>query len=176
MTDWNAIVREYGPQVWRTAYRLLGRDADTADCFQRAFLAAVELDAADPIRSWPAILKRIATARALEQLRTRYRESRRSAELPDEAPMDPASHDPAELACGGELAAALRDALAAIDPQHAAVFCLISLEGHTNAEAAEVLGISANHAGVLLHRARAALRERLWAFDPNREHLPGGHP
>jgi RNA polymerase sigma-70 factor (ECF subfamily) len=176
MTDWNAIVREFGPAVWRTAYRLLSREADAADCFQRTFLCAVELDAAEPVRNWPALLKRLATARALEQLRTRYRESRRAAEFPDEPPADRGSPDPADLACGGELAAALRQALSAIDAQQAEVFCLVCVEGFTNAEAAVAMGVTANHAGVLLHRARAALRERLRAFDPNREHLPGGHP
>src|SRR5688500_10791095 len=106
MTDWDVIVREFGPVVWRTAYRLLTREADAADCFQRTFLAAIELDATEPVRNWSAALKRLATARALEQLRTRYRESRRSAEFPDEPPADPTSPDPAELACGGELAQA----------------------------------------------------------------------
>jgi RNA polymerase sigma-70 factor, ECF subfamily len=175
MTDWDAIVREFGPTVWRTACRLLTREADAADCFQRTFLSAVELDAAEPVRNWHAALKRLATARALEQLRKRYRESRRTAEFPDELPADPTAPDPAELACGGELAQALRRALGAIDPQQAEVFCLVCVEGFSNAEAAVALGVTANHAGVLLHRARAALRERLRAFDPDREHLAGGH-
>ena len=28
MTDWNEVVRQYGPSVWRTAWRLLGNHAD----------------------------------------------------------------------------------------------------------------------------------------------------
>ena len=169
------VVREYGPVVWRTAYRLLTREADAADCFQRTFLAAVEFDADEPVRNWPAMLKRIATARALEQLRCRYRESHRVTDFPDEPLADPTSLDPAELACGGELAAALREALSAIDPVQAEVFCLVCLEGFSSADAAGALGVTANHAGVLLHRARAALRERLRAFDPHQEHSAGGH-
>ena len=175
MTDWEAIVREFGPVVWRTAFRLLNREADAADCFQRTFLAALEVDREERVRHWPAILRRLATARALEQLRGRYRESRLSSELPDEPPLDPAALDPVELVSGGELALALRKALARIDPQQAEVFFLVCLEGSTNAEAAAAIGITANHAGVLLHRCRAALRERLRAFDPNREHTAGGH-
>ena len=38
-----------------------------------------------------------------------------------------------------------------------------------NQQAAEQMGITDSHAGVLLHRARAALREHLAAFDPHRE-------
>jgi RNA polymerase sigma-70 factor (ECF subfamily) len=176
MTDWDAVVRDFGQVVWRTACRLLSHEADAADCFQRTFIAAVELDATEPVRNWPAVLKRLATARALEQLRTRYRESRRSGELPDESLPDPGALDPAELACGGELAAALRAAISTLDPVQAEVFCLVCLEGFSNAEAAAVLQITANYTGVLLHRARAELRERLRTFDPKREHSPGGHP
>jgi RNA polymerase sigma-70 factor (ECF subfamily) len=176
MTDWDAIVREYGPVVWRTACRLLTREADAADCFQRTFLAAVELEATEPIRNWPAVLKRLATARALEQLRARYRDAARLGEFPENPPADLSAPDPAEAASGGELATALRAALSALDPVQAEVFCLVCLDGLDYSEAAVALGVTASHAGVLLHRARAALRERLAAFDPNRQHSPGGHP
>lgn len=176
MTDWDAVVRDYGPVVWRTACRLLTNEADAADCFQRTFVSAVELEATQPIRNWPAALKRIATARALEQLRGRYRELRRAGAFPDDPPADPSLPDPIDLAAGGELAAALRVALSVIEPAQAEVFCLVCLEELSYPDAAAVLGVTANHAGVLLHRARAALRGRLRAFDPNREHTPGGHP
>ena len=168
MTDWPAVVRDHGPLVWRTAYRLLNHDADAADCFQRAFLSAVELVAAEPVRHWPAVLVRLATARALEQLRQRYRRHERFAALPDE-PVSTGATDPLADAAAGELADALRAALAAIDPTQAEVFCLVCLEGLSNRDAANQLGITANHAGVLLHRARAALRDRLKAFDPTPE-------
>src|SRR5262245_66347624 len=103
MTDWNAIVREYAPLVWCTAARLLAREADAADCFQRTFLAAVELAAAEPVRNWAGFLKRLATARALEQLRSRYRDAPRSAALPDELPPDPSVADPLDRVPAGEL-------------------------------------------------------------------------
>ena len=176
MTDWDLVVREYGPVVWATAWRLLAREADAADCFQNTFVSAVELETAEPIRNWPAVLKRLATARALELLRTRYRAAARSHSLPDEAPLDPTALDPLRAASGVELADALRAALTELDPVQAEVFCLICLEGLPNADAAGVLGITPNHAGVLLHRARTALRSRLRAFDPDRAHAPGGHP
>src|SRR5215207_6167457 len=103
MTDWDAVVREYGPVVWRTACRLLTREADAADCFQNTFVAAVALAGAGPVRNWPAALKRLATARALELLRARYRTARLSA-LPDEPPADPTAPDPVAAASEGELA------------------------------------------------------------------------
>lgn len=162
MTDWPAVVREYGPLVWRTARRLVGNDADAADCYQQAFLAAVRLAAGGPLRHWGGALRRLATARALDLLRARHRA--RAADLAD-AP-DPRPADPLGSAAAGELAAHLRVALAALDPLPAELFCLVALDGLTNAEAAADLGITANHAGVLLHRTRAALRTALRAFDP----------
>ncbi|MBA4187341.1 MAG: hypothetical protein C0467_04900 [Planctomycetaceae bacterium] len=176
MTDWNAIVHEYGPVVWQTAYRLLNHEADAADCFQRTFLAAVELAATCPVRSWPGMLKRIATARALEQLRNRYRPAARVECLPDSPLADRLAPGPSDLAEAKELAVALRAALAEIDPAQAETFCLVCLEGLSYADAATALGVTVTHAGVLLSRGRAALRDRLRAFDPSNQHLPGGHP
>lgn len=164
MPDWPAIVTEFGPLVWRTAYRLLGNDADAADCFQRTFVSAVEFTGA--VANWPGLLRRLATARALEQLRQRSRTAGRFAPLPESPPADGRAADPLDLAAGGELADRLRDALTTIDPVQAEVFCLVLLEGFSYRAAADQLGITPNHAGVLLNRARAALRERLRSFDP----------
>jgi RNA polymerase sigma-70 factor (ECF subfamily) len=167
MTDWPAIVEKHGPLVWRTAFRLLKHDADAADCFQRTFLAAVELDAREPIRSWEAVLTRLATARAVEQLRSRYRHIARFAPLT----VDPIGKavDALQQASAGELIERLKAALAGIEPIQAEVFCLVCLEGRSNQQAAEQMGITAAHAGVLLQRARGALRERLRVFAPAHE-------
>jgi RNA polymerase sigma-70 factor (ECF subfamily) len=166
-TDWAALIRSHGPLVWRTAYRLLSNEADAADCFQRTFLGAVKLAATAPVQHWPAILVRLATARALEALRARHRDRGRTTALTEDPPG--AAADPLETAAAEELADGLRAALATIDPRQAEVFCLVCLEGLTNHEAAVQLGVTANHAGVLLHRARLALQERLHRFAPNRE-------
>jgi RNA polymerase sigma-70 factor, ECF subfamily len=173
MPDWSAIVLEFGPLVWRTAYRLLDNDADASDCFQRTFLSAVEMT--EPVRNWPGLLHRMATTRALEQLRQRKRTADRLASLGDTPPTDRRARDPLDQAGAEELAGRLKDALAAIDPVQAEVFCLVCVEELSYRDAAEQLGITPNHAGVLLNRARAALRERLRTFDPNREHLRGGY-
>jgi aminoglycoside 6'-N-acetyltransferase I len=71
MTDWDTIVPEHAPLVWRTAYRLLGNEADAADCFQEAFLAACRKATSGPVLNWAGLLRTIATARALDRLRRR---------------------------------------------------------------------------------------------------------
>lgn len=168
MNDWPTILRDYGPLVWSTARRLVNHDADAHDCFQRTFLGALEWSEHEPILNWPAVLRKLATARALEMLRSRFRNVRRNEPLSETA-VDPSADDPIDSAMRGELAERLRNALAEIDPVKAQVFCLISLDEFTNLEAAEALGMTANHAGVLLHRARLALRAKLTAFDPTPE-------
>src|SRR6476659_2234079 len=79
VTDWEGIVERDGPAVWRTVYRLLGRTADAEDCFQETFLAALRLWARQPVAHPRAALQRLATARAVDRLRRRYRESARTA-------------------------------------------------------------------------------------------------
>ncbi len=159
MTDWPEIVREHGPLVWRTAYRLLNRDADAADCFQLTFLAAFKFASGETVQNWPAILTRFCTARALEMLRVRYRERDRYTALVEKP--SGVADDPAEQATASELADRLEKALALIDPRQAEVFCLICLEGRSNLEVADGMKLTATHVGMLLHRARVALKEQL---------------
>lgn len=168
MTDWSKIVEEHGAIVWNTAHRLLRNDADAADCFQQTFLAAVELARNEPVRHWPALLRRIATARALEQLRVRIRERGRHEAFDAGVPAESRSHNPLELVQTSELAERLRLALGDMDPRQAQVFCLSQLEGLSYNEVAIELGLTANHVGVLLNRSRATLKERLAVFAPIR--------
>jgi RNA polymerase sigma-70 factor (ECF subfamily) len=168
MTDWSQIVAEHGPIVWKTARRLLSHEADAADCFQRTFLAAVEFARLQRVRHWPALLRRLATSRALEQLRVRIRERGRQAGFDCEPLVDRTSLDPLEIAQTSELAERLRVALAEIDPRQAQVFCLTQLEGLSYDDVADELALTVNHVGVLLNRARSTLKERLAAFAPDR--------
>ncbi|MHC4406084.1 MAG: RNA polymerase sigma factor [Planctomycetota bacterium] len=166
MTDWSHVVTRHGPIVWQTAWRLLGHEADAADCFQNVFVSALEVSRREPVRNWPGLLKRLATARALERLRGRHRESSRLERLPDRPGADAKAAAPEEAAQTAELAENLRRAVAELDPRQGQVFCLACLEGLSYRQIAEQLELSLSHVGVLLNRARASLRERLEAFAP----------
>jgi RNA polymerase sigma factor (sigma-70 family) len=145
----------------------LTQEADAADCFQRTFLAAVELAEREPVRHWPALLRRLATARALEQLRERMRQRARfAADVAVDRQVDQEATGPDAAAAACELADDLRVALSEIDSRQAEVFCLACLDECSYAEIGEQLGITANNVGVILNRAKAALRERLKAHDP----------
>src|SRR5947209_7153892 len=73
MPDWQEILSRDGPAVWRTAYRLLGNRADADECFQEAFLAALEVSRREGVTHWHALLQRLAAARAVDRLRERCR-------------------------------------------------------------------------------------------------------
>jgi RNA polymerase sigma-70 factor (ECF subfamily) len=165
VVDWSTIVRQHGPLVWTTVYRLLRHDADAADCFQRTFLSALVLSRTQPVRNWPGLLQRLGTARALEALRQRLRQAQRLRPLLAEVPA-PGTPRPEQAAAVRELSDHLREALAQLDERQAQVFCMACLDGQSYAEIADQLGLTVNHVGVLLNRARFALRDRLRGHEP----------
>jgi RNA polymerase sigma-70 factor (ECF subfamily) len=163
MVDWDAIVTREGPAVWRTAYRLLGNAADAEDCFQETFLSAFALSRQESFAFPKALLHRLATARAIDRLRRRYRRANRERGVIE---FDEPSADypgPLQLAESAELSDCLRAALAALPANQAQAFCLFHLDGWDYAQIATHLDASVNGVGVLLHRARRTLRERLAA-------------
>jgi RNA polymerase sigma-70 factor (ECF subfamily) len=163
--DWQIVVNEYGPLVWQTAYRLLGDHADTADCFQEVFLAALELSRRQPVRNVAGLLVRLATTRAIDRLRQRSRQERRETERAtgDETGGD----DPAGQAQARELVGQLREAIAGLPAQEAKVFCLRYLSDMSYRQIARELSIGINAVGVALHRAKARLRDDLDAMQTN---------
>lgn len=161
MADWDFIISQDGPAVWRTAYRLLGNRADADDCFQEAFLAAVSRLRYETISHPRALLQRIATARALDRLRVRYRMRRREAELVGEEAAEDPRPQPPQSAEAAELSQQLRVALGALPAKQAEAFCLFHLDGLDYTHIAGQLEVSVNGVGVLLHRARHRLRDLL---------------
>lgn len=166
MHDWDRILDEFGPVVWKQAVRMLGDRADAADCFQAVMLEAFELSEREVVRSWPALLRRLAILRSLDRLRDRYRRQTDSRPA-DELGLVSTRDGPADAAAENrELAERLRLALAELPPTQAEAFALRFIDGLTNEEVAARMGLTANHVGVLLHRARATLRGLL---EPERE-------
>ncbi len=177
MVPWAQIVKQHGPLVWQTVYRFVRREEDAADCFQNTFLAALELSRRQAVRHWPALLKRVATMQALNRLGQRLREARRLRPLGDD-PGASREAPPEQAARVSELSEQLVLVLAELEPRQAEVFTLACLDGWSYQEIAAELRITVNHVGVLLNRARAALRDRLRAFGPHdqREAPAGDRP
>src|SRR5712692_6288546 len=73
VTDWERIVREHGPMVFGTAWRILGHAADTEDVVQDVFLEVFRLRADGSVRNWAGYLRKMAACRALDRLRQKRR-------------------------------------------------------------------------------------------------------
>jgi RNA polymerase sigma-70 factor (ECF subfamily) len=172
MPDWQEILSRKGPPAWRAAYRITGNRADADECLQEAFLGALRVARRARVRDWGALLRRLATARAVDRLRERHRGP--SGHVADwdsvQAPVAATSRD-LETA---ELAERLRAALGRISPRQAEVFCLHCLEGFSYEEIAQQLAMSVAAVGVHLHRARERLRQLLSSsFDAPRDPWAG---
>jgi len=169
MTDWSEILSQHGQVAWQTAYRLLGNHADAADCFQKTWLDAWKLSRREPIGNWSALVRRLATARALDLLRSRYRHTNRNEPLVDPSTVVGPQVGPQEQAEEAELAERLRVALAELPNRQAEVFCMRWLDEMSYQQIGWRLDLDTNAVGVLLHRARKRLRELLGSTAPEPE-------
>src|SRR5215475_6012603 len=120
MTDWNRLVREQAPAVFGTAWRILGNVADAEDVVQEVFLQAHQMHRTRPVRSWPGLLRRLATCRALDRLRQR----RATVSLEGLSLVMGCGSSPDEIVIERELAVRLRQAIARLPRREASVFCL----------------------------------------------------
>lgn len=161
MVTWESIVTEHGPLVWRLVNRLLGNEHDPADCYQTVFVEAFEASQRRRIDNWAGFLTRVSTRRSIDLLRLRYRDRPLSREAVNQLAQAPAADSPHRVAEDRELIAQLQEALTRLPADQVEVFCLRYFEQMPNQDIAVQLATSANRVGVLLHRAREALREAL---------------
>jgi len=168
MDEWSRIVQQHGQAVYRAAWRLVGNEADAADCFQDAFVSAVTISRRTTVRSWPALLHRLVTARAIDCLRRRGKLLHLHNGRDAEQAVSPRA-SPLAQAQANELAGRLRAVLATLPPAQAQVFCLRAFDELSYEQIAEAVGVPATQVGVLLHRARARLRELLDASEVRHE-------
>lgn len=147
--------REHVDRVYRTVARILGpSDADVEDVVQQVFLAALDgaerFDGRSKVSTW---LVGIATRRALDQARDRWRRGR-WARVSEWVGLGRAEARPDDLHDSRALA---EWALAKLTPDQRTVFVLHEVEGHTLAEVGEMTG-----AGIsTLHARLVAARKRL---------------
>lgn len=168
MIDWPRIVADHGPAVWRTVYRLVSNREDAHDCYQETFLQAAQYAKTQTVSNWAALLRRIATGRALDCLRRRYRSAgatplEATAESPE---LGPAPDVQAELREAMEL---LRRELGFLPAQQAQVFWLREVEMMSTAEVADELQVAPDQVATWLHRAKRKLRDALAEYDRRSE-------
>lgn len=148
----DALWRENAADVHAYAMTLLRDRAAAEDvtmaAFERAFRGRSRFDRRRGTeRAW---LFAIARNAALDELRRRRRQAPLLAEPSGDDPAD--GEDPLRRA-------AVRAALAQLDPRDRELVALKFLAGLSNAEIGDVLGLSTANAGTRLHRVVTKLRE-----------------
>jgi RNA polymerase sigma factor (sigma-70 family) len=152
--DVSALARQYGPTVFRAAWRILGSRAAAEDVQQQLFLRLIESPPRN-VQSWPAWLTTSATRLAIDHLRRQRRWSLLAPLWKSEDPED----SPDEDAERAESARFLRAALAKLNPRDAACFVMRHFHDLAPAAIGAALDMTENHVSVAAHRARKALEK-----------------
>jgi RNA polymerase sigma-70 factor (ECF subfamily) len=129
MSNWPLILAEHGGTVWRTVYRLLDHHADAMDCYQETFLAAWRFAEREPVADWPAFLVSLATRRAMDRLRRRYRDRARVIAIDGLPEPGSEAECPVRHASAEELIARVREGMIELPDKQAQVFWLSCVEG-----------------------------------------------
>ena len=166
MNDFSAIYKEYHPKIVRYLTRLVG-ELEAEDTAQEVFVKiSRSLDSFRGESSLSTWIYRIATNAALDHLRKSSSRLVRLAEDNDLAgEEDAGTVDTSPLHDTQLIRKDMNDCIRAIvdslPEDYRTVLVLSDLEGLTNAEITEVLGISMDTAKIRLHRARTKLRKEL---------------
>ncbi|MFZ0419020.1 MAG: sigma-70 family RNA polymerase sigma factor [Candidatus Sulfotelmatobacter sp.] len=142
--------------VFRTAYRITGNAGDAEDVLQTVFLRLLRRGRdAEPLGNSESYLRRAAINAALDVIRSRQ------ADQTVPMPEDASGMAPAVRPDSTALRQALGRALAQLQSRAAEVFALRFLEGLSNRQIAQTLGISQVLVAVIVHRARQQLQKEL---------------
>lgn len=166
------LVEKFGDRVYRLTMRITGSREDAEEAVQDAlWTAARKIDSFKGESAFGSWLYRIAANSAYQKLRTRKQRSREIAM--DEVlpsldtdglhfePMDDWSNRVDEKALQGELRQVLEEAIDALPPDYRTALVLHDVEGLSNPDIAESLGISLPAVKSRVHRSRLFLRQRL---------------
>ncbi len=157
MPDSPADLTSYLEDVWHLTFRLLGNAEDARECCQQTFADALNIDSTT-VRNWRALLYRVATRRAMDVLRQRYRD-RASLERLE---TDPVRNDPPESDLDyRELCYQVRQSMATIPAIQAEAFWLRHIEQWSIEEISRELQVEQGYVRVLVHRAVMHLRQSL---------------
>ncbi len=166
------LVETYGDRVYRLARRITSSNEDAEEVAQDAlWTAARKIGSFKGESAFGSWLYRITANAAYMKLRSRRSKAAEIAlddvlpTLDEEGrhfePMDDWSVRVDEQALQGELRNVLEDAIAALPPDYRTAVVLHDIEGLSNPDIAEALGISLPAVKSRIHRSRLFLRQRL---------------
>lgn len=161
------LVRRHQKRIYRLALHMLRDAAEaedvTQDCFVRAYGALDRFDGRSAPFTW---MYRIAVNLSLNAIRSR--KTSRKATTPDDPRVEgfmvdknAVTGNPAGVAADRELALALCDGIDALSETLRTTLILVSVDGLSHAEAADVLGCPEGTVAWRVHEARRKLRAHL---------------
>jgi RNA polymerase sigma-70 factor (ECF subfamily) len=169
-----ALVNRYEGKVYRLSMRMLRNQEDAEDALQETFLQVYRgLKSFEGRSTFSTWLFRLATNVCLMKIRHRETEPAKLLPLEEYIPQHeegghPQIQDwpdkPEDLLLNKESQEKMLEALEKLPADHRAVFVLRDIEGFSNSEAGEALGISVAAVKSRLHRARLALRGMLSSY------------
>ena len=166
--DFPTIYAEYYPKIVGYLRRLVG-DAEAEDVAQEAFVKiSRSLDGFRGESRLSTWIYRIATNAALDHLRrpstklfSRQEQGADEGDGPDDDPLVDGAplHD--TLLIRKEMTDCIRGLVNDLPENYRTVLVLADLEGFTNAEIGDVLGLSLDTVKIRLHRARLQLKKSM---------------
>jgi len=166
------LLSTYGDRAYRLALRITRNTADAEEVAQDAFCAIVrKIDAFRRQSAFSSWLYRIVANAAYNKLRERPGR-RREVSLDDSGSTSAYSGDEDDAAVQNELRAVLQGAIHGLPPAYRAVFVLRDVDGLSNVEISEALGLSIANVKSRVHRARLSLRARLADYKSRAEESP----
>jgi RNA polymerase sigma-70 factor (ECF subfamily) len=165
------VFHDYAPRVYSLAWRMLGNDADAEDVAQDVLLQVVrKLDSFRGESAFTTWLHRVTVnaALALRRRRAVCKERQMSDPLDrlfaDDGQarrVGPWSPLPERQVLDRELRQLIEKAIAGLPPLYRDVYVLADVEGMSNAEVGELLGLTLAAVKSRLHRGRLLMREAL---------------
>jgi RNA polymerase sigma-70 factor (ECF subfamily) len=165
------LMRRHNQRLYRTIRSLLKDEAEIEDAMQQAYIQAfTHLDQFEGGAQFSTWLTRIALNEALQRLRQRNRWVAMEDSEDQDAQEDgmklvqKSEPSPEQQAFGRELARLMEKTIDELPELYRTVFILREVERMSTAEAGEVLGVTPEVVKKRLHRAKAAIRERMDAY------------
>ena len=157
------IIRRYNPYLHKTGMSFGFSHEDTQDLMQESFVSAYfHLSSFEHRSSFKTWLIRIMIRQCIRKKQKWTYQHEVALPLPDQSvPMFSAhpQRDLHQLFIQGELKEVIEKALLDLPEDYRLVFVMREINGLTQAEASDVLGISETNVKVRLHRARLMLRK-----------------
>lgn len=168
----NEIANRYGEKVFRLALRITHSAHIADEVLQEVFLTLVEkLDSFREESTFSTWLYRVATNASLIQIRNKKKHGK-SMSLEDYVPYNEKgmlseillkdwSYSPDEIFAGREGMEVIERAIDELPEKYRIVFHLRDIEGLSNEEVGDILGLSISAVKSRIHRARLFLRDSL---------------